>query len=58
MDWRNIAERAIKTFIQAFVASISIDQNITIKSALLSAVAARVSAVWNLIKSIVDKQCS
>lgn len=58
MDWRNIAERAIKTFIQAFVASISIDQNITIKSALISAGAAGLSAVWNLIKSIVDKQCS
>lgn len=56
MDWRNIAERAIKTFIQAFVASISIDQNITFKSALISAGAAGLSAVWNLLQCTILKQ--
>ena len=58
MDWKGIAKRAGKTFVQAFIASFGIDRlaEITdLESAkavlypmLISCVAAGVSAVWNM----------
>lgn len=58
MQWKDILIRAGKTFAQAFIASLTVAQGDSVKAILISAVAAGVSAVWNLIKSIVDKQCS
>ena len=54
IDWRDIAKRAAKTFLQAFIASIPVDAAFLAggwtvwRSALLSAAAAGISAVMNL----------
>ena len=53
--WKDIAERALKTFLQAFIASISVDAALlgggwnVWRAALLSASAAGVSAVMNFV---------
>lgn len=59
IDWKDVGKRAVKTFIQAGIASFSIDRlaEITdvesakaiIYSMLIGSVAAGVSAVWNMI---------
>ena len=46
--WKDIAIRAGKTFIQAFLGAITIDQSFG-RDMVLSAVAAGVSAVMNVI---------
>jgi hypothetical protein len=57
MNYKDIAIRAIKTFVQAFLAVLVIDV-ITIKDwatarpVLVAAVAAGVSAVWNSLNQI------
>ena len=61
---KNITERVVKTFIQAFVSALSIDSLFgvtdldTLKRVLVSiaiaALAAGISAVWNLIQSYVN----
>jgi hypothetical protein len=57
MNYKDIAIRAIKTFVQAFLAVLAIDV-ITIKDwatarpVLVGAVAAGVSAVWNSLNQI------
>jgi hypothetical protein len=57
MNYKDIAIRAVKTFIQAFLAVLVIDV-ITIKDwatakpVLIGAVAAGVSAVWNSLSQI------
>lgn len=66
MDWKDIAKRAGKTFVQAFIASFGIDRlaEITdLESAkavlypmLISCVAAGVSAVWNMATSYFKKK--
>lgn len=55
IDWQDILCRAAKTFLQAFIASIPVDAVFLAggwtvwRSALLSAAAAGISAVMNLI---------
>lgn len=66
IDWKDIAKRAGKTFVQAFVASFGIDRlaEITdLESAkavlypmLISCVAAGVSAAWNMVTSYLRKK--
>jgi hypothetical protein len=54
IDWQDIAKRAAKTFLQAFVASIPVDAALltggwnVLRATLLSAAAAGLSAVMNL----------
>lgn len=61
IDWRDIAKRAAKTFLQAFIASIPVDAAFLAggwtvwRSALLSAAAAGISAVMNLILAWLQK---
>lgn len=57
MNYKDIAIRAIKTFIQAFLAVVVIDvvtikDWATAKPVLIGAVAAGVSAVWNSLSQI------
>ena len=53
--WKDIAERAAKTFLQAFIASIPVDAALlgggwnVWRAALLSAAAAGISALMNFI---------
>ncbi len=59
--WKDIAKRAGKTFVQAFIASFGIDRMAEITDLetakavlypmLISCVAAGVSAVWNMVMS-------
>ncbi len=49
MQWKDILIRAGKTFAQAFIASLTVAQGDSIKAILISAVAAGVSAVWNMV---------
>lgn len=54
MDWTDIAIRAGKTFVQAFVAALilpvaSVFDLASWKAAVVAAVAAGVSAAWNVI---------
>jgi hypothetical protein len=57
MNYKDISIRALKTFVQAFLAVLAIDV-ITIKDwatakpVLIGAVAAGVSAVWNSLSQI------
>ncbi|MCI8291716.1 MAG: hypothetical protein HFJ25_05690 [Clostridia bacterium] len=63
MDWKDIAKRTGKTFVQAFIASFGIDRltEITdLESAkavlypmLISCAAAGLSAVWNMATSYI-----
>lgn len=58
-EWKDIAKRAGKTFVQAFVGAISIEQlsgimdiksfKTVMYSMLMAGVAAGVSAVWNMV---------
>lgn len=58
INWKDIAIRALKTFLQAFISAFSIDSLIGISdtramkrallAVLISAVAAGISALWNL----------
>ena len=56
MNKKDILERALKTFIQAFLATFavsveSISDITTAKIAAISAIAAGISAVWNLLEN-------
>lgn len=57
MNYKDIAVRALKTFVQAFLATLSV-QVVAIKDwqtarpALVGAVAAGVSAVWNSLNEL------
>ena len=61
IDWQDIANRAAKTFLQAFIASIPVDAAFLAggwtvwRSALLSAAAAGISAVMNLVLAWLQK---
>lgn len=61
IDWQDIAKRAAKTFLQAFIASIPVDAAFLAggwtvwRSALLSAAAAGISAVMNLVLAWLQK---
>lgn len=56
MQWKDILIRAGKTFAQAFIASLTVAQGDSIKAILISAVAAGLSAVWNLLQCTILKQ--
>lgn len=52
MDIKDILVRAGKTFVQAFIATLTVanlTDNDSIKAALVAALAAGVSAVWNSV---------
>lgn len=65
IDWKDIGERCLKTFIQAFVATVAasdifnLSGGATIKSAVvttvIAAIAAGVSAVWNVVAGAIAK---
>lgn len=46
----DVVVRALKTFVQAFLASWAVTGNSLEKHALVGACAAAVSAVWNLVR--------
>lgn len=54
MDWRDVAVRATKTAIQTFVAIVPVDTLMSgnpdiLKSAIVAAVSAGLSVVWNAL---------
>ena len=49
MNYKDIAVRAGKTFIQAFVATWVVTQDPFTKASVIAAAAAGVSAIWNSI---------
>jgi hypothetical protein len=53
VDWKDVAVRAAKTLVQAFIASLglSIASGTPLDSVLTSALAAAVSALWNGVLS-------
>jgi hypothetical protein len=56
-DIKDILVRAIKTFVQAFLASLTVAQvtdTETLKAALVAGVAAGISAVWNTLVLLND----
>jgi hypothetical protein len=60
--WKDIAVRAAKTFLQAFIASIPVDAALLAggwnvwRAALMSAAAAGVSAVMNFILAVLQSE--
>lgn len=64
INWKDITKRCIKTFVQAFISSISVETLIvisdfnTIKTVLLSTVLAGTSAgicaIWNIILEMIN----
>jgi len=46
---KDVVIRAVKTFVQAFLAAWLLTGNSTDKNALLAAGAAGISAVWNIV---------
>ena len=51
-DWKDVGIRALKTFIQSFVGALITlfaagDPNVFTQTAIISALAAAISAVWN-----------
>lgn len=65
VDWKDVSKRAFKTFIQAFLSSISIESIIlakdydTFKTVLISigiaGVSAGISAVWNMLLGMMEE---
>jgi len=53
VNWRDVAERAVKTFVQAFVAVLIVADQPFSKEALVAGVAAGVSVTWNWFKQTV-----
>ena len=62
MNWRQVITRAILTFLQAFLAVLivtgieNVDSWDTLKPAVVAAVAALLSFVYNLVKQLADKE--
>ena len=64
IDWKDLALRAVKTFIQTFISYLTIDGIFGISDKVemqrwllttgLSALAAAISAVWNLILGVIS----
>ncbi len=64
IDWRDLAVRALKTFVQAFLSALTLDgifdlsDGSALRRALLTAAlpafAAACSAVWNLVLGALD----
>lgn len=65
IDWKDVLKRAGKTFVQSFVAAISIDQMVAVAdmesakavlwSMLVAGVAAGTSAVWNMFAGYISQ---
>ncbi len=53
INWKDIATRAIKTFIQAFIAVVLIADEPLSSQALVAGAAAGISATWNWIKATI-----
>ena len=68
VNWRDLITRALKTFIQAFLSSFTIDSVFDISNADMlkrfllstgiSALAAGISATWNFIMELVSEKAS
>ena len=62
MNWRQVVTRAVLTFLQAFLAVLivtgieNVDSWDTLKPAVVAAVAALLSFVYNLVKQLADKE--
>ncbi len=66
IDWKDVRKRAGKTFVQAFIASISIEQfaaitdaesaKVIIRSVLVAGFSAGISAVWNMLRCSVSQK--
>ena len=62
MNWRQVITRAVLTFLQAFLAVLivtgieNVDSWDTLKPAVVAAVAALLSFVYNLVKQLADKE--
>lgn len=66
IDWKDVAKRAGRTFVQAFVATVSIEQlagitdaesaKVVIRSMLIAGTAAGISAVWNMVTGYIQKK--
>ena len=52
MNYKDLATRAVKTFVQTFLATWAISGNALNKTALIAAAAAGVSAVWNTVLQV------
>lgn len=55
MDYKDIAVRSAKTFIQAFVATWVVTQDPFSQAGLVAAAAAGVSAIWNTVILVKNK---
>ena len=62
MNWRQVITRAVLTFLQAFLAVLivtgieNVDSWDTLKPAVVAAVAALLSFVYNLVKQLASKE--
>lgn len=66
IDWKDVGKRAAKTFAQAFVATVSIEQfaaitdaesaKVIIRSMLIAGVSAGISAVWNMVVGCISQK--
>lgn len=56
LNWKDILERVIWTFVQAFVGAIVISPNLGWKAMLIPAIAAGLSALKNVILDIARQQ--
>lgn len=62
MNWRQVITRAVLTFLQAFLAVLivtgieNVDSWDTLKPAVVAAVAALLSFVYNLVKQLATKE--
>ena len=62
MDWKNIVTRAVLTFLQAFLAVLivtgieNVDSWDTLKPAVVAAVAALLSFVYNVVNQMIKKE--
>jgi len=65
IDWKDVGKRAAKTFAQAFIATVSIEQvaaitdaesaKIVLRSMLVAGTSAGISAVWNMAAGYIGK---
>ena len=68
IDWLNVAERVVKTFVEAFVAAVAASNILDIadvnslKSALISTaiagLSAGVAALWNLLAEVLKSEAA
>lgn len=68
VDWKDLGKRAAKTFVQTFLSYLTIDGVFGISDKVgfqrwllttgLSALAGAISAVWNLVMSVVSDEVS